>query len=78
MRSVKARLLQDLKSLPLPEDTLDPSSPDQPHPIDRQNVSTYTDETSNQVLVVYAPNVQDDDDDEQAKLEFVSMSLLPP
>jgi hypothetical protein len=70
VRSVKARLLQDLKSLPLP-DTVDPPSPDQPHPIDRQNVSTYTDEASSQVLVVYAPNGA-------TQLEFVSMSLVGP
>jgi len=67
VRSVKARLLQDLKSLPLP--SMQEAHPDEQQPIDRQNVSTYTDEASNQVLIVYAPHGA-------KQLEFVSMSLV--
>lgn len=67
VRSVKSRLLQDLKSLPLRNQT----PPDAHQAIDRQNVSTYIDEPSNHVLVVYAPNGAQE-------LEFISMTLLPP
>ena len=61
VRSVKARLLQDLKLLPL-------RNPETDGAIDRQNLTLYTDEPAGQVLLVYTP--------EQGKqLEFVSFSL---
>jgi hypothetical protein len=69
VRSVKARLLQDLKALPLRGQPAD-----QGQAIDRQNVTTYIDEPSNHVMVVYAPNAVDG---HEAQLEFVSMSLVP-
>ena len=61
VRSVKARLLQDLKLLPL-------RNPETDGAIDRQNLTLYTDEPAGQVLLVYTP--------EQGKqLEFISFSL---
>jgi len=83
-RSVKARLLQDLKLLPLPFD-----NPDL-YVVHRHNVSVYTDEAAQQVLVVYAPTCLASSpafgDDTQAtattttntQLEFVCFTLLPP
>ena len=81
-RSVKARLLQDLKLLPLPFD-----NPDL-YVVHRHNVSVYTDEIAQQVLVVYAPTCLVSSpafgDDSQAatttntQLEFVCFTLLPP
>lgn len=73
VRSVKARLLQDLKALPLRSPAI---QNDHQHPIDRQNVTTYIDEPSNHVLVVYAPSTHDAEEID-AQLEFVSMCLLP-
>ena len=89
-RSVKARLLQDLKLLPLP------SSQDQDlFVVHRHNVSVYTDEAAQQVLVVYSPTsliaspaFGSEEDDESAghgfvtavtntQLEFVCFTLLP-
>ena len=68
-RSVKARLLQDIKLLPVPSPL---------HTVDRLNVSIYTDEPSNQVLVVYAPTSSFGSEDiPNTQLEFVSFSLLP-
>ena len=64
VRSCKARLLQDLKTLPTRGDT-----PQQPI-IERHNTSFYEDELAGQILLVYAP-------DGGTQLEFVSMSLLP-
>jgi hypothetical protein len=46
-RSVKARLLQDLKILPLRNPETDT--------LDRQNITVYTDEPAGQILLVYAP-----------------------
>ena len=63
VRSAKARLLQDLKSLPIPQGA-------RCH-INRTNTSFYEDESAGQILLVYAP-------DEAERLEFVSMTLLPP
>ena len=61
VRSAKARLLQDIKLLPVR---------DQPSPgIDRQNLTLYEDEPSGQILLVYAPNGS-------KQLEFVSLTLL--
>lgn len=62
-RSVKARLLQDLKLLPLRNPATDT--------LDRQNVTVYTDEPANQILLVYAPTAPAD-----PRLEFISFSLL--
>ena len=71
VRTVKARLLQDLKtSLPLRHEH-DPHSPH--HPIDRLNISTYLDERNRHILIVYAPN-----HGKQDQFEFVSMTLLDP
>lgn len=63
-RSVKARLLQDLKLLPLRNPDTDT--------LDRQNVTLYTDEPAQQVLLVYAPNTLAES---EPPLEFVSFSL---
>lgn len=60
-RSVKARLLQDLNLLPLRNPGTDT--------LDRQNVTVYTDEPANQILLVYAPTSPD------PRLEFISFSL---
>ena len=60
-RSVKAKMLQDLRLLPVrqfPADT-----------VERQNVTVYTDSDARQVLIVYAPTTED------AALEFVSFQL---
>lgn len=62
VRSAKARLLQDLKTLPTPSEAL-------AH-INRSNTSFYEDERAQQILLVYAP-------DGAERLEFVSMALLP-
>jgi hypothetical protein len=62
-RSAKARLLQDLKTLPKPGDAS--------AMIHRTNTSFYEDERAGQVLLVYAP-------DGCERLEFVHMTLLPP
>jgi hypothetical protein len=59
VRSCKARLLQDIKSLPTRD-----------QPLDRKNVTHYTDEAAQQFLVVYSPTGG-------TALEFVSFSLLP-
>lgn len=61
VRSAKARLLQDLKGLPIPDNA-------RSH-INRANTSFYEDERAGQILLVYAP-------DEAERLEFVSMTLL--
>jgi hypothetical protein len=61
VRSCKARLLQDIKTLP--------TRGDQPSPINRVNASFYLNEAANQILLVYAP-------DNSQQLEFVSMSLM--
>ena len=66
-RSVKARLLQDIKLLPVPSPL---------HTVDRLNVAVYTDEPSSQVLVVYAPTSEDPEAPNNTKLEFVSFTLL--
>ena len=66
-RSVKARLLQDIKLLPVPSPL---------HTVDRLNVAVYTDEPSNQVLVVYAPTSNDPESPNNTRLEFVSFTLL--
>ena len=62
VRSVKARLLQDLKLLPL-------RNPETDGAIDRQNLTLYTDEPAGQVLLVYTP-------EQGQQLEFISFSLL--
>lgn len=61
VRSVKARLLQDLKLLPL-------RNPDTDGAIDRQNLTLYTDEPGGQVMLVYSP-------EHGKQLEFISFSL---
>lgn len=61
VRSVKARLLQDLKLLPL-------RNPETDGAIDRQNLTLYTDEPAGQVLLVYTP-------EQGQQLEFISFSL---
>ena len=48
VRSCKARLLQDIKCLPVSET----------RKLERKNVSVYTDELARQLLVVYAPTGQ--------------------
>ena len=63
-RSAKARLLQDLKTLPRQQQ-------DDAALIHRTNTSFYEDERAGQVLLVYAP-------DGCERLEFVHMTLLPP
>jgi hypothetical protein len=60
-RACKARLLQDLKNLPLPPDAT----------LERHNVSVYEDERARSLLVVYAPTTTAD-----KRLEFVCMTLL--
>ena len=78
VRSVKARLLQDLKLLPVRDPSLEV--------IDRQNVTVYTDETAGQVLVVYSPvllinqttTASDILNPHEPRLEFVSFSLPSP
>ena len=60
--SVKSRLLQDLKLLPV----RDPS-----HKIDRTHVSVYTDDLNKQVLIVYTPL-----GDELKRLEFLSFVVV--
>ena len=60
VRACKARLLQDIKLLPLREGQTS---------VERTNVTVYENEGQNQILVVYAPNGSD-------QLEFVSFSLL--
>lgn len=75
-RSVKSRLLQDLKLLPLPS-----ANPDF-YVVQRHNVSVYTDEIAQQVLVVYSPTSLLVDSHPDAatntQLEFVCFTLLPP
>lgn len=61
VRSCKARLTQDLKSLPTREDT--------PNQTSRTNATFYEDERANQILLVYAP-------DGSKQLEFVCMTLM--
>ena len=61
VRSVKARLLQDLKLLPL-------RNPETDGLIDRQNLTLYTDEPGGQVMLVYSP-------EHGKQLEFISFSL---
>jgi hypothetical protein len=65
VRSAKARLLQDLKTLPQQAGQTTPSI------IQRTNTSFYEDERAGQILLVYAPDGSD-------RLEFVSMALLAP
>ncbi len=62
MRSCKARLTQDLKTLPVREDTT-------PALTSRTNTTFYENEHANQILLVYAP-------DRSTQLEFVCMTLL--
>ena len=73
VRSAKARLLQDLKLLPVRDepgiDRQNPVGGEQNAGIDRQNLSLYEDEPSGQILLVYAPN-------NAKQLEFVSLTLL--
>lgn len=64
VRSCKARLTQDLKSLPVRED-----SPAQTIQTSRTNATFYEDERANQILLVYAP-------DGSKQLEFVCMTLM--
>lgn len=76
VRSAKARLLQDIKLLPIRTEALDPIRKEGPEPnpttnnIDRQNITFYEDEASGQILLVYAPN-------NAKQLEFISLALLP-
>jgi hypothetical protein len=77
-RSVKSRLLQDLKLLPLPS-----ANPDF-YVVQRHNVSVYTDEIAQQVLVVYSPtsllldsHPTTDATATNTQLEFVCFTLLP-
>ena len=61
-RSVRARMLQDLRLLPVrefPKDT-----------VERPNVTVYTDSDARQVLIVYAPTC-----DKESALEFISFQL---
>lgn len=60
VRSCKARLTQDLKTLPTREDT--------PVTIARVNTSFYENEPAGQAILVYAP-------DGSKQLEFVCMTL---
>lgn len=69
-RSVKARLLQDLKLLPVPDEKL--------FHVERHNVTVYTDEPSQHILVVYAPTPLPDASPTNSSLEFVAFTLLPP
>lgn len=63
MRSCKARLTQDLKTLPVREDNT-------PNPqTSRANTTFYENERARQILLVYAP-------DNSKQLEFVCMTLL--
>lgn len=62
VRSCKARLTQDLKALPVREDTPNPQT-------SRANTTFYENERARQILLVYAP-------DNSKQLEFVSMTLL--
>ena len=62
MRATKARLLQDLKTLPMRDNQT---------VIDRQNISVYPDDTAQQVLVTYAPTGSQ-------QLEFICFTLLDP
>jgi predicted YcjX-like family ATPase len=62
VRATKARLLQDLKNLPMRDGQTT---------VERQNVSVYPDDTTQQVLVVYSPN-------DSQQLEFISFALLDP
>ncbi len=62
-RSVKARLLQDLKLLPLRNPGTDT--------LDRQNVTVYQDEPAGQILLVYSPTTASC----EPRLEFISFSL---
>lgn len=64
MRSCKARLTQDLKALPVREDTNTPNPQ-----TSRANTTFYENERARQILLVYAP-------DNSKQLEFVSMTLL--
>ena len=62
VRATKARILQDLKNLPMR---------DGHSVIERQNVTVFPDETTQQVLVIYSPN-------DSRQLEFISFALLDP
>lgn len=62
MRATKARLLQDLKALPMRDGQTS---------VERLNISVYPDDITQQVLVTYAPNGSQ-------QLEFVSFCLLDP
>jgi hypothetical protein len=76
VRSAKARLLQDIKLLPVRTEAPDAIRTESPEPnpttnnIDRQNITFYEDEASGQILLVYAPN-------KAKQLEFISLALLP-
>jgi len=66
-RSVKARLLQDLKLLPLRNPETDT--------LDRQNITVYLDEPGNQILLVYAPTTTCTTPASEQRLEFISFNL---
>jgi hypothetical protein len=71
VRSCKARLTQDLKSLPSREDSpalTSQTSQTQTKQTSRTNATFYEDERANQILLVYAP-------DGSKQLEFVCMTL---
>ena len=73
VRSCKARLTQDLKSLPSREDSpaltsQTASGQAQTKQTSRTNATFYEDERANQILLVYAP-------DGSKQLEFVCMTL---
>jgi hypothetical protein len=67
-RSVRTRMLQDLRLLPVrlfPADT-----------VERQNVTVYTDSDARQVLIVYAPTLAcDHHPAPEPALEFISFQL---
>lgn len=72
VRSCKARLTQDLKSLPVREDSpaqTIQTREDTPNQTSRTNATFYEDERANQILLVYAP-------DGSKQLEFVCMTLM--
>jgi hypothetical protein len=69
VRSAKARLLQDIKLLPIRTEEAPEPNPTTNN-IDRQNITFYEDEASGQILLVYAPN-------NAKQLEFISLALLP-
>jgi hypothetical protein len=66
VRSAKARLLQDVKLLPIRTEGQEPATP----AIDRHNITFYEDEASGQILLVYTPNGA-------KQLYFISLTLMP-